>query len=39
MATKLNYRRLPLGILLQLIDGEITEEQAEAYLKRHSHAT
>lgn len=32
------YDRLPLYMLLQLIDGEITEEQAQQYLKRHSKA-
>jgi hypothetical protein len=30
----MNYNLLPLGHLLMLIDGEITEEQAEAIIKR-----
>lgn len=35
----MKYDQLPLGYLLMLIDGEITEEQAEQIIKRKQEAS
>lgn len=32
----MNYTLLPLGYLLMLIDGEISEEEAELIIKRNN---